>query len=112
MCPSRKHAHIILTPLKPLFYIVILGFTGVYNVLLISAQKRNWWVLYILRRNMKNIRVFLSENVQFLEVKFSIYLNRHVLRNVNIISVHILIGQNSLIRFNAIFSHILKSSDI
>ena len=28
---------------------------------------------------MKNIRVFfLSENVQFLEVKFSIYLNRRV----------------------------------
>ena len=25
---------------------------------------------------MKNIRVFLSENFQFLEVKFSIYLNR------------------------------------
>ena len=28
---------------------------------------------------MKNIRFFLSENVQFLEVKFSIYLNRRVL---------------------------------
>ena len=27
---------------------------------------------------MKNIRVFLPENFQFLEVKFSIYLNRHV----------------------------------
>ena len=27
---------------------------------------------------MKNIRVFLSENFQFWEVKFSIYLNRHV----------------------------------
>ena len=27
---------------------------------------------------MKNIRVFLSENFQFLEVKFSIYLNRRV----------------------------------
>ena len=27
---------------------------------------------------MKNIRVFLSENFQFLEVKFSIYLNRSV----------------------------------
>ena len=25
---------------------------------------------------MKNIRIFLSENFQFLEVKFSIYLNR------------------------------------
>ena len=27
---------------------------------------------------MKNIRVFLPENFQFLEMKFSIYLNRHV----------------------------------
>ena len=27
---------------------------------------------------MKNIRVFLSENFQFLEVKCSIHLNRHV----------------------------------
>ena len=27
---------------------------------------------------MKNIRVFLSENFKFLEVKFSIYLNRRV----------------------------------
>ena len=27
---------------------------------------------------MKNIRGFLSENVQFLEVNFSIYLNRRV----------------------------------
>ena len=27
---------------------------------------------------MNNIKVFLSENFQFLEVKFSIYLNRRV----------------------------------
>ena len=27
---------------------------------------------------MKNIRVFLSENFQFWEVKFAIYLNMHV----------------------------------
>ena len=27
---------------------------------------------------MKNIRVFLSENFQFLEMKFSIYLKRRV----------------------------------
>ena len=32
---------------------------------------------------MKDVRVFLSENFQFLEMKFSIYLNRHV-RNYNI----------------------------
>ena len=29
-------------------------------------------------RNMKNIRIFLSENFHFLVVKFSICLNRHV----------------------------------
>ena len=27
---------------------------------------------------MKNIRVFISESYQFLEVKFSLYLNRRV----------------------------------
>ena len=36
---------------------------------------------------MKNIRVFLSENFQFLEVKFSTYLNRHVfvMQRVNMV---------------------------
>ena len=72
---SRKHtAYIILTPLKPYFYIVKLGFTGVYIIFLISAQKHGLWVLvrtasarrflrvptiYVLSRNMKNIRVFV-----------------------------------------------------
>ena len=32
----------------------------------------------VLSKSMKNIRVFLSENFQFLDVKFSIYLNRRV----------------------------------
>ena len=35
---------------------------------------------------MKNIRVFLSENLQFLEVKFSIYLNRRVYVMVGFVS--------------------------
>ena len=34
--------------------------------------------IYVLCRNMKNILSFLSENFQFLEMKFSIYLNRCV----------------------------------
>ena len=34
---SRKHAYIILTPLNPTFYIVKLGFIGVYIIFLISA---------------------------------------------------------------------------
>ena len=37
--------------------------------------------IYVLYRNMKIIRVFLFENFQFLEVKFSIYLNRRVFVN-------------------------------
>ena len=32
-------------PLKPHFYIVKLGFTGVYIILLISARKHRLWVL-------------------------------------------------------------------
>ena len=34
--------------------------------------------IYVLSRNMKNIRFFFSENFSFLVVKFSIYLNRLV----------------------------------
>ena len=58
-------------PLKPHFYMVKLGFTGVYFIF-ISAQKHSFEQKY------EKISVFLSENFQFLEVKFSIYLNRHV----------------------------------
>ena len=60
-------------PLKPHFYIAKLGFTGVYIIFLISDQKHKLWVLvrtasarrfyrvptiYVLSRNMKNIRIF------------------------------------------------------
>ena len=60
-------------PLKPHFYTVKLGFAGIYIFFLISAQKHRLWVLvrtallrrfyrvptiYVLSRNMKNIRVF------------------------------------------------------
>ena len=85
---SRKHAYIMLTPLKPHFYIVKLGFTGVYIVFLISAQKHRLWACVtggsneypqsmFLNRNMKNIRIFI-ENFHFLVVEFSVYLNRLV----------------------------------
>ena len=78
-------------PLKPHFYIVKLGFTGVYIIFLISAQKHRLWVLvrtasprwflrvptiYVLSRNMKNIRIFYLNH--FCGVKFSVYLNRRV----------------------------------
>ena len=45
LCPSRKHAYIILTPLKPHFYIVKLGFTGVHITFLISCSIHRLWVL-------------------------------------------------------------------
>ena len=61
-------------PLKPHFYIVKLGFTGVNIIFLISAQKHRLWLLvrtasarrfyrvptiFVLRKNMKNIRIFV-----------------------------------------------------
>ena len=53
---SRKHSYIILTPLNPTFiYIVKLGFTGVYIIFLISAQKhRLWYSLEPPRRDGSN----------------------------------------------------------
>ena len=47
-------------PLKPHFYIVKLGFTGVYIIFLIFAQKHRLWVLVrtASAENMKNIRIF------------------------------------------------------
>ena len=77
-------------PLKPHFYIVKLGFTGVYVILLISAQKHR--LLYSLEpprlggsneypQSMfwaeiwKKKSKFLSENLPFfLVVKFTVYL--------------------------------------
>ena len=75
--------------LKPHCYIVKLGFTGVYSILPLSAQKHRFWVPTL--RGGSNeypkcmfwaeiwkISEFLSENFQFLVMKFSIYLNRCV----------------------------------
>ena len=50
-------------------------------IFLISAQKHRLWILVrtaSMSRNMKNISEFLSENIQFLVVKISIYLKRSV----------------------------------
>ena len=76
-------------PLKPHFYTVKLGFTGVYIIFLISAHKhRLWYSLEPPRRGGSNeypqsmfsaeigkLSEFLSENFQFLVVNFLIYLN-------------------------------------
>ena len=82
-------------PIKPHFYIVKLGFTGVYIIFLIFfAKKHRLWVHKRTRHrggfNVKSThnlcfeqeyakyQNFLSENFPFLVVKFSIYLNRCV----------------------------------
>ena len=79
-------------PLKPHFYIVKLGLTGVFIIFLISAQKCRLWVLVRTaspRRGGSNgypqsmfwaeilkISEFLSKNFHFLVENFSVYLNR------------------------------------
>ena len=79
-------------PLKPHFYIVKLGFTGVYIILFILLKNIDFgYSLEPPRRGSSNeypksmfwaeiwkISEFLSENFPFLVVKFSIYLNRRV----------------------------------
>ena len=87
--PSIKHAYI--DPLKPHLYLVKLGFTGVY-IILISAQNINcgyslepprWggsneYPQSIFWAELWKISNILSENFHFLVVKISIYLNRLV----------------------------------
>ena len=67
-------------PLKLHFYIVKLGFTWVYIIFLITAQNHKLWVLVRTASSTNNlcfdqkyekISEFLSENFQFLVVKFS-----------------------------------------
>ena len=70
-------------PLLPQFYIVKLGFTGINIIFLIFDKKKHrLWVpvrtASPFEQKYENVGVFLSENFQFLEVKFSIYLNRRV----------------------------------
>ena len=84
-------------PLKPHFYIVKLGFTGVNIILLISAQKRSGYSLEPPRWGGSNeypqsmfwaeiwkiSELFYLKIFSFLEVKFTIYLNRRVFVMIN-----------------------------
>ena len=79
--PLRKHTYLYnFDPLQPHFYIVKLGFTGVYIIFLISAQKINcgyslepphrggsneYPQSYVLSRNIKNIRIFYLKTFIF-----------------------------------------------
>ena len=78
-------------PLKPQFFIVKLGFTGVYIIFLISTQnidcgysleppRRGGSNEYLLcfEQKYEKYQIFLSGIFQCLEVKFSMYLNRPV----------------------------------
>ena len=71
-------------PLKPHFYVVKLGFTGVYNIFVISAQKHRLWVLNeaVLRsthnlcfdQKYEKYQNFLSEELPFFGGKiFSVF---------------------------------------
>ena len=94
-------------PLKPHFYIVKLGFTGVYISFLISAKNIDCgYSLEPPRRSGSNqypqsmfwaeiwkiSEFFLSQNFQFLEVKFSLYLNRLVF----VMDLHVSLTELSL----------------
>ena len=84
---SWKHAYIILTPLNPLLY----SKTGVHRginyfsyfcsktqIMGTHQGSSNKYPQSMFWVEIWKISVFLSENFQFLEVKFSIYLNRQV----------------------------------
>ena len=78
--------------LKPHFYIVKLGFTGVYIIFLFLLKNidcgyllepphqgcSNKYPQSMFWAEKRKISEFLPENFQFLVVKFSIYLNRRV----------------------------------
>ena len=82
-------------PLKSHFYIVKLGFTGVYIIFLISAKiidyessleppRRGEEAVLTSTHNLcfvqkyEKYQIFLSEKLSFLVVKFSVYLKRRV----------------------------------
>ena len=69
-------------PHKPHFYIVKLGFTGVYIIFLISAQNIDCGY------SLEKYQNFSSENFHFLVVKFSILLNKRVFCNAKSMRFH------------------------
>ena len=88
---SRKHTYIILTLLKPHFYIVKLEFTGVYIIFLISAVFSIFLFSYFgeavltsthnlcFEQKYEKYHIFLSENFSFFGgKKISVHLNRRV----------------------------------
>ena len=91
LCITKTYLY-YFDPLKPHFYIVKLGFTGVYIIFLFLLKNIDCgYSLEPPRRGGSNeypqsmfwaeiwkISVFFSEHFYFLVVKFSLYLNRRV----------------------------------
>ena len=91
ICITKTYLYNV-DPLKPHFYIVKLGFTGVYLIFRISAQNidcgyslepprrggSNEYPQSLIWAEIWKISEFLSKNFQFLVVKFSVYLDRLV----------------------------------
>ena len=84
ICPLKTCLY-NFDPLKPHFYIVKLGFTGVYIIFLILLKNIDcWYSLEPPRRNLcfeqkyENYPKFYLKIFIFLVAKFSVYLNRHV----------------------------------
>ena len=95
-CPHMPETHFRITktylynfdPHKPHFYIIKLGFTEVYIIFLISAQKHRLWVLVrtaspsthnlCFGQKYEKYQNFYLKIFILLVIKFSIYLNRLV----------------------------------
>ena len=89
---SARARHITKTynvdPLKPHFYIVKLGFTGVNIIFLVSAQNHRLLVFVrtaspsthnlCFKQKYEKYQNFYRKIFIFWVVKFSVYLNRHV----------------------------------
>ena len=73
-----------VNPLASHFYIVKLGFTGVYIIFLIFALKHRLWVLVrtaSVSKNLKKEKKKKTENCHFYSREISLYIARECLRN-------------------------------
>ena len=98
-------------PHKPHFYIVKLGFTGVYIIFFYFNSKHRLWVLVeAVLTSTHNLcfNFVLAENFHFLAVKFSVYLNRRVFVMVidRLCSVIVALSGHRLFYF---YNHVLHS---
>ena len=70
-----------IDPLKPHFYTVKLGFTGIYIIFLISAQKHRLWILIRLyKRGIRGVKIgkFIVIPVNGLKEMLSLLISARV----------------------------------